>query len=291
MCRVSIPIISPAYGHPVHSLGLCPVSECSLYRPGRATTYGLLGATPPAGALKPVRERRSDSVIKTLALLRKADKLGGEAFLDTWSRAAAAQLTDGVRRSVMYVVQPPPPSPPGSPPLALQVDGIEELWFASDATLEAFRGSPTRRAFLKNSVAAISHLVFEEATIADELPMDATGNGMVKRLVVLIRKAGFTHAQFIRHWVDVHAPLALEVVGGARRYCQLYVMRALPDPGRTPDLGVEIDGFSESWFDDAAHLARSLDIPGGAELARDNRVYVETSKLIFFKEIEIKAFA
>ena len=230
-------------------------------------------------------------MIKTLALLRKADALGGEAFLETWSRAARAQLTNGVRRSVMYVVQPPPPSPPGSPPLPLQVDGIEELWFESASALEAFQVSPPRRAFLKNAVAAMSHVVFEEATIADEMPKGATGAGMVKRLVVLLRKAGFTHEQFIRHWVDVHAPLALKVVGGARRYCQLYVMRTLPDPGGTPDLGVEIDGFSESWFDDPAHLARSLDIPGGAELARDNRVYVQTSKLIFFSEIEIKAFA
>jgi uncharacterized protein (TIGR02118 family) len=228
-------------------------------------------------------------VIKTLALLRKADSVSQESFLETWSHAARAQLTDGVLRSVQYHVQPPPPSPPGSPPLPLQVDGLEEVWFDSDKALAQFQASATRPAF--GAVAAMTRVVFEEATIADELPSGATGDGMLKRLVVLIRKAGFSHEQFIRHWVDVHAPLAKRVQGGARKYCQLYVMRELANRADLPTLGIEIDGFSESWFDDAAHLGRSLDVPGGAELARDNRIYVETSKLIFYKEIEIKAYA
>jgi len=239
---------------------------------------------PPANI---VRERRCLQVIKTLALLRKADSVSDESFRGTWSHAARAQLSDGVRRSVLYEVQPPPPSPPGSPPLPLQVDGLEEVWFDSETALAAYRASTTWPAF--GAVAAMTQVVFEEATIVDELPAGATGGDMLKRLVVLIRKSGFSHEQFIRHWVDVHAPLAKRVTGGARKYCQLYVMRALANRADLPTLGVEIDGFSESWFDDAAHLGRSLDVPGGAELARDNRVYVETSKLIFYKEIEIKA--
>ncbi|MCW5770049.1 MAG: hypothetical protein KIT16_00335 [Rhodospirillaceae bacterium] len=63
--------------------------------------------------------------------------------------------------------------------------------------------------------------------------------------------------------------------------------RTLANPPGLPTHGIEIDGFSESWFDDAAHLGRSLDVPGGAALARDNRVYVETSKLVFFSEVEV----
>lgn len=227
-------------------------------------------------------------MIQTLALLRKRDSVSQGAFLETWRNAAQAQLTDRVRRSVMYQIQPPPLSPPGSPPLPIQVDGLEELWFASESDMAAFQAAETRRAFLTGTVAALTQVVFDEATIVDDLPPGSTGDHMLKRLVVLIRKSGFSHEQFIRHWVDVHAPLAKQVQGGARKYCQLYVLRHVPDPSGLPDLGVEIDGFSESWFDDAAHLGRSLDVPGGAELARDNRLYVETSKLIFYKEVEIK---
>ncbi len=228
-------------------------------------------------------------MIKTLALLRKSDKIGQDAFLDEWSRATRARRdADGVARCVRYEVLPPPPSPPGSPPLAIQVDAAEEWWFDSEGDLMHFQATAAQRAFLKKAVGAMTHVVFEEATIVNELPENATGADMLKRLVVLVRKSGWTHEAFIRHWVDVHAPLAKQVRDGARKYCQLYVMRALTNPPGLPTHGIEIDGFSESWFDDAAHLGRSLDVPGGAALARDNRMYVETSKLVFFSEVEVE---
>jgi uncharacterized protein (TIGR02118 family) len=231
-------------------------------------------------------------VIKTLALLRKADTIGHEDFVDLWSQATRARLADdGVARCVRYLVHPPPPSPPGSPPLAIQVDGAEEWWFNDETSLDRFRNAPAQRTFLTEAIGAMTHVVFDEATIVDELPPGATGDGMLKRLVVLVRKSGFTHEAFTRHWIEVHAPLAREVSGGARKYCQLYVTRQLANPPGLSTHGIEIDGFSESWFDDAAHLGRSLDVPGGAALARDNRVYVETSKLVFFSENEVKPYA
>jgi uncharacterized protein (TIGR02118 family) len=231
-------------------------------------------------------------VIKTLTLLRKADAISQDEFLALWSQATRARLAGaGIARCVRYLVQPPPPSPPGSPPLPIQVDGAEEWWFADVASLDRFQNASAQRTFLARAAGAMTHVVFDEAIIVDELPPGATGDGMLKRLVVLVRKSGFTHEAFTRHWVDVHAPLARQVSGGARKYCQLYVTRTLANPPGVPTHGVEIDGFSESWFDDAAHLGRSLDVPGGAALARDNRVYVETSKLVFFSEDEVKPYA
>jgi uncharacterized protein (TIGR02118 family) len=231
-------------------------------------------------------------VIKTLALLHKADAIGQDDFVALWSQAARARSTDdGIARCVRYVVLPPPASPPGSPPLAIAVDGAEEWWFADEASLDRFQNAPAQRTFLSQAVGAMTHVAFEEATIVDELPPGATGDGSLKRLVVLVRKSGFTHEAFTRHWVDVHAPLAKQVSGGARKYCQLYVTCTLANPVGVPTHGIEIDGFSESWFDDAAHLGHSLEVPGGAALARDNRVYVETSKLVFFSEDEVKPYA
>lgn len=231
-------------------------------------------------------------MIKTLTLLRKADAIGQDDFLTLWSQAMRVRLAgEGIERCVRYLVQPPPPSPPGSPPLPMQVDGAEEWWFADVASLDRFQNAPGQGAFLTQAVGAMTAVVFDEATIVDELPPGATGDGMLKRLVVLVRKSGHTHEDFTRHWVGVHAPLAKQVSGGARKYCQLYVTRTLANPPGLPTHGVSIDGFSESWFDDAAHLGRSLDVPGGAALARDNRVYVETSKLVFFSEDEVKPYA
>ncbi|HEX9557654.1 MAG TPA: EthD family reductase, partial [Reyranella sp.] len=53
---------------------------------------------------------------------------------------------------------------------------------------------------------------------------------MIKTIGLLTRKDGFTHAQFMRHWVEVHGPLALGVPG-LRRYVQNHIRaeRARPD--------------------------------------------------------------
>lgn len=46
---------------------------------------------------------------------------------------------------------------------------------------------------------------------------------MIKSISRLTRKAGTTHAQFVKHWVEVHAPLAL-AVPGLRRYVQSHIV-------------------------------------------------------------------
>ena len=53
---------------------------------------------------------------------------------------------------------------------------------------------------------------------------------MIKSVSLLTRKPGMTHAQFVRHWVDVHAPLA-RGVPGLRRYVQSHIVeeRSRPD--------------------------------------------------------------
>jgi len=41
---------------------------------------------------------------------------------------------------------------------------------------------------------------------------------VIKSISLLTCKAGTTYAQFVKHWVEVHAPLAL-AVPGLRRLC------------------------------------------------------------------------
>ena len=78
---------------------------------------------------------------------------------------------------------------------------------------------------------------------------------MIKSISLLTRKAGMTHAQFVRHWADVHAPLAL-AVPGLRRYVQSHIVeeRTRPD---IPTTDVEIDGIAELWYDDREVMARA----------------------------------
>ena len=75
---------------------------------------------------------------------------------------------------------------------------------------------------------------------------------MIKTIGLLTRKDGWTHEQFMKHWVEIHAPLAL-AVPGLRRYVQNHIQgeRTRAD---IPATDVEIDGIAELWFDDQAAL-------------------------------------
>ena len=84
---------------------------------------------------------------------------------------------------------------------------------------------------------------------------------MIKTVGLLGRKPGWTHAQFTKHWVETHAPLARKVPG-LRRYVQNHIMgeRCHADIEEAP---VEIDDIAELWFDDQAALeaaARTLEM-------------------------------
>jgi uncharacterized protein (TIGR02118 family) len=70
---------------------------------------------------------------------------------------------------------------------------------------------------------------------------------MIKSLSLLTRKEGLTHAQFMKHWVEIHAPLA-HAVPGLRCYVQSHIVeeRRRPD---IPATDVELDGVAERWLD------------------------------------------
>jgi uncharacterized protein (TIGR02118 family) len=95
---------------------------------------------------------------------------------------------------------------------------------------------------------------------------------MIKSISLLVRKPGMTREQFMRHWVEIHAPLALEVPG-LRRYVQSHILedRQRPD---VPPLDVEIDGIAELWYDDRESLARALASPEGKALYADGALFI-----------------
>lgn len=95
---------------------------------------------------------------------------------------------------------------------------------------------------------------------------------MVKSLGLLVRKDGVTHEQFMRHWVEIHAPLALKVPG-IRRYVQSHIVdeRHRPD---IPDIGVAIDGVAELWYDDADAMARAAATPEMKALHADGALFI-----------------
>ncbi|MBI3825932.1 MAG: EthD family reductase [Candidatus Rokubacteria bacterium] len=95
---------------------------------------------------------------------------------------------------------------------------------------------------------------------------------MVKSVSLLTRRPGTTHEEFMRHWVEVHAPLA-HAVPGIRRYVQSHILeeRARPD---IPTTDIAIDGIAELWYDDRETMARALATPEARALHADGALFI-----------------
>jgi uncharacterized protein (TIGR02118 family) len=95
---------------------------------------------------------------------------------------------------------------------------------------------------------------------------------MIKAISLLVRKPGMTHEQFVKHWLEIHGPLALKV-SGIRRYVQSHIV----DERRRPDIapiGVEIDGIAELWYDDRDTMTRALASPEMKALHADGALFI-----------------
>lgn len=104
---------------------------------------------------------------------------------------------------------------------------------------------------------------------------------MIKWVGVVKRRPDITHAEFLRHWRDVHGPLAA-AMPGLRRYVQ---NPPLEVPGREP----RYDGVAELWFDDLASLRASFQSPQGQKVGADQAEFIdqEHSFSLFVEEREV----
>ena len=105
---------------------------------------------------------------------------------------------------------------------------------------------------------------------------------MIKTVGLLTRKSGFTHEQFVRHWLEIHAPLARKVPG-LRRYVQNHILgeRTRADIEAT---AVEVDGIAELWFDDQAALETASRTPEMKALHADGALFIGRIKSYIVEE-------
>jgi len=108
---------------------------------------------------------------------------------------------------------------------------------------------------------------------------------MIKSVTLLTRKPGLTHEQFMRHWVEIHAPLALKVPG-IRRYVQTHLLeeRTRPD---IPSSEAEIDGIAELWYDDRESMRKALASPEGKALYADGALFIGRVKTYTTQELVV----
>jgi uncharacterized protein (TIGR02118 family) len=105
---------------------------------------------------------------------------------------------------------------------------------------------------------------------------------VIKTIGLLTRKDGLTHEEFVRHWFEVHAPLA-HAVPGVRRYVQSHIV-AEPTRPDIPATDVEIDGIAELWYDDRAAMERANQTPEAKRLFADGALFIGRIKSFVVEE-------
>jgi uncharacterized protein (TIGR02118 family) len=108
---------------------------------------------------------------------------------------------------------------------------------------------------------------------------------MIKMVGLLTRKEGITHEEFVRHWYDIHGPLAL-AVPGIRRYVQSHITgtRTRPD---IPETDVQVDGIAELWYDDQETAQRAGASPEMKALTDDGALFIGQIKTFVIEERQI----
>jgi len=99
---------------------------------------------------------------------------------------------------------------------------------------------------------------------------------MIKTFTFIKKKAGLSREEFLRHWKEIHGPLAAKVVPGFKRYAQLH-----PVPGFDTD----IDGIVEFWWDSQESFENFLSWKQTDEakvLKEDEEKFVDTSQWVRF---------
>ena len=105
---------------------------------------------------------------------------------------------------------------------------------------------------------------------------------MIKSIGLLTRKDGLTHEDFVKHWLEVHAPLA-HAVPGVRRYVQSHIV-AERTPPDIPSTDVEIDGIAELWYDDRTAMERANVSPEAKRLHADGALFIGRIKSFIVEE-------
>jgi uncharacterized protein (TIGR02118 family) len=92
---------------------------------------------------------------------------------------------------------------------------------------------------------------------------------MIKAIGTAYRRDDFSVKDFIKYWMDVHAPISAKAPG-LRGYVVSEVVRKTRG-------GLEADAFVEQWFDDEAAMEKAMNSPEVAVAWADVPNYAKTT--------------
>jgi uncharacterized protein (TIGR02118 family) len=98
------------------------------------------------------------------------------------------------------------------------------------------------------------------------------GISMIKRASLLARKPGISHEEFVKHWVEVHAPMARACPGISR-----YTLTIINSSSTRKDVAafeIQVDGIAELWFKDQAAFDVYQNSPATKRLRDDGATFI-----------------
>ena len=98
------------------------------------------------------------------------------------------------------------------------------------------------------------------------------GNSMIKRASLLARKPGMSHEEFVKHWAEVHAPLA-RACPGISRYT-LTIVKSSSTRKDVAPIDVQVDGIAELWFKNQADFDAYSTSPATKRLRDDGATFI-----------------
>lgn len=103
---------------------------------------------------------------------------------------------------------------------------------------------------------------------------------MIKFIAMMKRKEGLSREDFVRHYEDIHAPMALRYFAGCfARYVRNHVH---PTP-ENPEPAFDV--ISEFWFEDEAALGRLHQLnntPEARMIRADELLFLDVEKTISY---------
>ena len=97
-----------------------------------------------------------------------------------------------------------------------------------------------RRTLIGLARLAASASAVKIAWAADAAPF------VIKRASLLQRKPGISHEEFVKHWVEIHAPMA-RACPGIGRYT-LTIVKSTATRKDVAPYEIQVDGIAEMWF-------------------------------------------
>lgn len=98
------------------------------------------------------------------------------------------------------------------------------------------------------------------------------GPFLIKRASLLQRREEISHEEFVKHWVEIHAPMARACPGIGR-----YVLTVVKSASTRKDVApyeIQVDGIAELWFKTQADFDAYSVSPATKRLRDDGATFI-----------------